>query len=113
MQTLQSSKSVIVSPLVVACSLLVAAVCGSGLATWLEAGPGTADGVPGRLLFVCAAFALTLLTHADHGEDVLNWMSRRYWFRLLVWITFAVAVANAGWGLLQLEFVGFLQSLTG
>jgi len=66
-----------------------------------------------QLLFVCTAFALTLVIHTDFGEDVLRWMAGRYWVRLLIWVAFGMALGSAMWELLQLEFASQFRGFKG
>ena len=94
-------------------SLLVAAVGGASLGDWIALAPGASAVLPIQLLFVLSTFALTLVTHTDVGESVLQWMADRYWVRLLVWLAFGAAMGSVVWDLMQLEFVAQFRSFQG
>lgn len=92
---------------------LVAAVAGGSVGVWLASAPGGFTGIPVQLLWLACSYALTLLLHADHGEDVWRWMAGNYWVRLLVWVAFGAALGTTLWDLLRLEFVAQMRGFRG
>jgi len=113
MKVLRSHGPTQVPTSTVLCSLLVAALGGATLGVLNAHGSGPTLAAPMQLLFVCTAFALTLVILTDFGEDVLRWMAGRYWVRLLIWVAFGMALGSAMWELLQLEFASQFRGFKG
>lgn len=113
MRTRTSRNPLRISTSMVVGASLMAAAAGGSVGAWLASGPVEATGMAMRLLGLCSAYALTLLLHTEHGEDVWRWMAGNDWIRLLVWVAFGAAITTTLWDLLRLEFVAQMRGFRG